>query len=115
MPILDDATTEALIAQHGPNLETIELEYFDGPIVVRPPTSQEWRLFRDDAGGVNVEDRLAFLGVSCVVFPDRALVNEAIKDRPALANVLGNEAARAAGAVVDVKRKKLARPSAIRK
>jgi len=108
---LSQETIDTLIAQHGPNLETLELDYLDEPVVLRPPTSTEWRAFRDDTGGVPVEERMVFLAQSCVVWPNVGTINDAAKTRPALFSILGNQVAQLAGFQSEVKRKKLQRSS----
>ena len=108
---LDDATVSALIAKHGDKLETVELSYLDEPVVLRPPTEAEWRVFRDTEHGT-VDGRLEFLVDTCIVYPDRSVVQAAAKERPALTMVLGNVVTELAGFQGDVKRKKLQRPSA---
>ena len=112
MPNLDEATYDSLTQKHGTNLETIELDYVDGPIVIKPPSSADWRLFRDDTSGVPVDDRVHHLAQKCVVFPELETLNRIAEERPAMFAVIGAQVVALAGFQGEVKRKKLQRPNA---
>lgn len=113
---LSPETIAALIAKHGPNLEVIDsIEYLDEPIVLRPPTPTEWRLAVDQESGVPEVDRESRIVDFCVVYPPLQDFKKVAEGRPALYRIIGGQIGQMAGAVAQVKRKKLQPPSATTK
>jgi len=108
---LDDATIDALTAKHGKDLETVDLDYLDDLIVLKPPTSDDWRFLKDDTAGGTPAERLNNIVQRCIVHPAQDTIAAAATKRPALMDVLGLQVTQMAGIVGEVKRKKLQRPS----
>lgn len=108
---LDAAAINALIAKYGDDLETLDLDYLECLVVLKPPTTEDWRFLKDDAAGGTPTERLNLIVQRCVIYPTPDTIVAAAARRPALMDVLGLQVTQMAGIVGEVKRKKLQRPS----
>jgi hypothetical protein len=104
--MIDQNTIDALKAKHGDRLTLIECDGVE--IVCKPVDIGTYRIFKrkasDDAARATAGEDLLF-GV--LVYPEREQLLSAVQGRPFLLEHFANEVVREAGALAEVRSKKL--------
>lgn len=106
MADLDQATIDALKAKHGEGLTLLEAG--DITIVVKPVGLGPYRIFKkkaaDDATRATAGEGLLF---DVLVYPERAQLMAQIEGQPFLLEHFAGEVVKTAGAMAEVRSKKL--------
>lgn len=100
--MLDGTKLEALRNEFGADVQSFEALGFD--FALRPPLPVEYKRFRAESLDPGPKRALAVetLLRSCAVFPERSELERILGRYPALADVLGAEALKLAGAFAEV-------------